>query len=163
MADASPILIAYDGSPQAQAALATAAKVFPGRAAIIATVWEPGLASVVPDPAGIGGPAAPVDLGAVAEVDDIMSKRAAGIAADGVQRAQAAGLQPTPVSTEDDSNVAETIAAIADEHAADVVVVGSRGLSGIKARLLGSTSESILHHCGRPVLVVREPPGERSS
>jgi nucleotide-binding universal stress UspA family protein len=152
---AAPILVAYDGSPEAQAALARAAELFPGRGAVVATVWEPGLASAVPDPGGIGGPAAPVDLDAVAEVDDLLAKRAAGIAAEGVERARQAGLQAEPVSTEDESNVAETIARIADEHEVAVVVVGSRGLSGLKARLLGSTSESILHHCRRPVLVVR--------
>jgi nucleotide-binding universal stress UspA family protein len=151
----APILVAYDGSPEARSALARAAELFPGRGAVVATVWEPGLASAVPDPGGIGGPAAPVDLDAVAEVDDLMAKRAAGIAAEGVERARQAGLQAEPVSTEDESNVAETIARIADEHEVAVVVVGSRGLSGLKARLLGSTSESILHHCRRPVLVVR--------
>jgi len=152
---AAPILVAYDGSPEAQAALARAAELFPGRGAVVATVWEPGLASAVPDPGGIGGPATPVDLGAVAEVDDLMAKRAAGIAAEGAERARQAGLQAEPVSTEDEGNVAEAIARIADEHNVAVVVVGSRGLSGLKARLLGSTSESILHHCERPVLVVR--------
>jgi nucleotide-binding universal stress UspA family protein len=158
MAQPSPILVAYDGSPEARAALARAAALFPGRPAVIATVWEPGLASVVPDPAGIGGPAAPVDLGQVAEVDEIMSKRAASIAAEGVARAAEAGVRATPVASEDEGNVAETITAIADDHDVDVVVVGSRGHSGLKARLLGSTSESILHHCRRPVLVVRDSP-----
>jgi nucleotide-binding universal stress UspA family protein len=118
-------------------------------------VWEPGLAQVVPDPAGIGAPAAPVDLEQVAEVEALMSNRAAAIAGEGAARAREAGLQPTPVAIEDEGNVAETITAIADDHDAEVVIVGSRGHSGLKARLLGSTSESILHHCTRPVLVVR--------
>jgi len=157
MAESAPILVAYDGSPEARAALARAAKLFPGRPVVIATVWEPGLASVVPDPAGIGGPATPVDVGEVAEIDQIMSKRAASIAAEGVARAAEVGLEATPVASEDEGNVAETISAIADDHEVDVVVVGSRGVSGLKARLLGSTTESILHHCRRPVLVVREP------
>jgi nucleotide-binding universal stress UspA family protein len=155
MAAVTPILVAYDGSPEAKVALARAAALFPDRPAVVATVWEPGLASVLPDPGGIGGPAAPVDLGAVAEVDELMAKRAAGVAAEGAERARRAGLQAEPVSTEDESNVAETIARMADEHDAAVVIVGSRGLSGLKARLLGSTSESILHHCRRPVLIVR--------
>ena len=156
MSAAAPILVAYDGSPEAKTALARAAALLPGRAAVVATVWEPGLASVLPDPGGIGGPAAPVDLGAVAEVDELMAKRAAGVAAEGAERARRAGLQAEPVSTEDEGNVAEMIARMADEHEAAVVVVGSRGLSGLKARLLGSTSESILHHCRRPVLIVRD-------
>jgi nucleotide-binding universal stress UspA family protein len=156
MPEASPILVAYDGSPQARAALTRAAALFPGRPVVIATVWEPGLASVVPDPAGIGGPAAPVDIGEVAEVDEIMSQRATTIAAEGVARAVEVGLTATPVAIEDEGNVAETITAIADEHDVAVVVVGSRGHSGLKARLLGSTSESVLHRCRRPVLVVRD-------
>jgi nucleotide-binding universal stress UspA family protein len=156
MPDTTPILVAYDGSPPAQAALARAAELFPGRAVVLVTVWEPGLAAVVPDPGGIGGPATPVDLNEVAEVDNLMSKRAGGIAAEGAERASAAGLQPDPVAVEDAGNVAETITAIADDRDVAVVVVGSRGHSGLKARLLGSTSESILHHCRKPVLVVRE-------
>jgi nucleotide-binding universal stress UspA family protein len=155
MAAAGPILVAYDGSAESRVALARAAELFPGRAAVIATVWEPGLAAVVPDPSGIGVPAAPVDLAAAAEVDEILSKRAAGIAAEGADLAREAGLQAAAVSTEDESKVGEVIAELAEQHDAAVVVAGSRGLSGIKARLLGSTSESILHHCRRPVLVVR--------
>ena len=155
MANDGPLLIAYDGSPPARAALARAAALFPGRAAVIVTVWEPGLAGVVPDPGGIGGPATPIDLTVVKEVDDAMAGHAESVAADGVERARAAGLPAEAVSTQDDSNVAETIAEIAEQRDAVVVVVGSRGLSGLKARLLGSTSESILHHCRRPVLVVR--------
>ena len=97
MAAVTPILVAYDGSPEAKAALARAAALFPGRPAVVATVWEPGLASVLPDPGGIGGPAAPVDLGAVAEVDELMAKRAAGVAAEGAERARRAGSRAEPV------------------------------------------------------------------
>src|SRR5689334_18650696 len=107
MAEPAPILVAYDGSPPAKAALAPAAALFPGRAAVIATVWEPGLASVVPDPAGIGGPAAPIDVGAEAEVDEIMANRASSLAAEGADAARDAGLKPSPVATEDEGNVAE--------------------------------------------------------
>jgi nucleotide-binding universal stress UspA family protein len=155
VAGAGPILVAYDGSTESRAALSRAAELFPGWAAVVATVWEPGLATIVPDPSGIGGPAAPVDIAAAAEVDQLMSKRAAGIAAEGAELARKAGLQAEPVSTEDESKVGEVIAELAEKHDAAVVVAGSRGLSGLKARLLGSTSESILHHCRRPVLVVR--------
>ena len=155
MPEGSPILVAYDGSPEARSALERAAALFPGRPVIVATVWEPGLAQVVPDPGGIGAPATPVDLEQVAEAEALMSNRAAAIAAEGAARAGEAGLKPTPVAIEDEGNVAETITAIADDHDAEVVVVGSRGHSGLKARLLGTTSESILHHCSRPVLVVR--------
>lgn len=38
-----------------------------------------------------------------------------------------------------------------------VVVVGSRGRSGIKSALLGSVSNAVINHAERPALVVREP------
>ncbi|HKU11815.1 universal stress protein [Sinomonas sp.] len=40
---------------------------------------------------------------------------------------------------------------------ADVVVVGSRGLSGLAGLLLGSVSAHLVHHCPCPVVVIRHP------
>jgi nucleotide-binding universal stress UspA family protein len=45
---------------------------------------------------------------------------------------------------------------VASEHA-DLVVVGSRGVTGIRA--LGSVSERVGHEARSSVLVVREPAG----
>jgi nucleotide-binding universal stress UspA family protein len=36
----------------------------------------------------------------------------------------------------------------------DVVVVGCRGLSGIKSFLMGSVSSKVVHHCNKPLMVV---------
>jgi nucleotide-binding universal stress UspA family protein len=38
---------------------------------------------------------------------------------------------------------------------ADLIVIGSRGLSGMKRLLMGSVSESVVRHAHCPVLVVR--------
>ncbi|MEY2958831.1 MAG: hypothetical protein RLZZ01_1399 [Actinomycetota bacterium] len=46
------------------------------------------------------------------------------------------------------------IVAEADEHDADLVVVGHRG-SGRMSLMLGSTANYVLHHTARPVVVVR--------
>ena len=50
---------------------------------------------------------------------------------------------------------ANTIVRIASEEGVDLIVLGSRGLSGIEAFLLGSVSERVAHlaHCS--VLIVR--------
>jgi nucleotide-binding universal stress UspA family protein len=51
----------------------------------------------------------------------------------------------------------EALAEIADEEAAEFLVVGARGHSGIAATLLGSVSQRLAVTAGRPVLIV--PPG----
>jgi nucleotide-binding universal stress UspA family protein len=43
----------------------------------------------------------------------------------------------------------------ADEHGADLVVVGARGHSVAHRLLLGSVSTRLVHHARRPVLVIR--------
>jgi nucleotide-binding universal stress UspA family protein len=45
------------------------------------------------------------------------------------------------------------IAAAAEEHA-DLIVVGSRGLTGLRGVLVGSTSSKVLRHSDRPVAVI---------
>jgi nucleotide-binding universal stress UspA family protein len=49
------------------------------------------------------------------------------------------------------------IAAIADRVDACAIVVGSRGLGGVRSRLFGSTSRDVLQRTDRPVLVVKAP------
>jgi len=51
---------------------------------------------------------------------------------------------------------ATTIATRADERGADLLVVGRRGRSGIRARLLGSVTERVLRRSPAPVLTVPE-------
>lgn len=48
------------------------------------------------------------------------------------------------------------ILALADELGADMVVVGSRGLGGLRRALMGSVSTSVVRHAHCPVLVIRE-------
>ena len=51
---------------------------------------------------------------------------------------------------------APEIVALADEIGAGLIVMGSRGQGGISRALLGSVSESVVKHAHCPVLVVRE-------
>lgn len=54
----------------------------------------------------------------------------------------------------DPSDVWSAIVRIAEEQDAALIVVASRGHSGLRATLLGSVSDGVVHHATRPVLVV---------
>ena len=53
----------------------------------------------------------------------------------------------------------ERIVARADDWDADLVVIGSRGLTGMRRTLLGSVAEKVVRTAGRRVLVAREGGG----
>ena len=48
------------------------------------------------------------------------------------------------------------VVSLAEEIGAGLVVLGSRGHSGIRRALMGSVSDSVVRHSHCPVLVVRE-------
>ena len=47
------------------------------------------------------------------------------------------------------------IVALAEELQADLIVMGCRGLGGVRRALMGSVSDSVVRHAHCPVLVVR--------
>jgi nucleotide-binding universal stress UspA family protein len=55
-------------------------------------------------------------------------------------------------------NVAETILQTAAEEQCDLIVLGSRGLSGFKRLMLGSISNAVAAKAQCPVLVIKQPP-----
>lgn len=153
----APVLIGYDGSEVARAAVRRAAELFAGRPAVLATVWEPGLAAVpvgLPDTMGVGS--LPPDLATVQAVDRAEREHASTVAGDGAEFARSLGLVAEPQAVPDEADVAETLLGIARERGAAVIVVGSHGISGLRPRLLGSVSRKVVEHCDRPVLVIRD-------
>ena len=44
---------------------------------------------------------------------------------------------------------------LADQLGAGLIVMGSRGLGGIRRALMGSVSDSVVRHAHCPVMVVR--------
>ena len=49
----------------------------------------------------------------------------------------------------------QEIVTLAEEIGADLIVLGSRGLGGVRRALMGSVSDSVVRHAHCPVLVVR--------
>jgi nucleotide-binding universal stress UspA family protein len=155
--EAVPVLIAYDGSEVSRAAVRHAAEFFAGRPAVLATVWEPGLAAVplgMPDSMGVG--TLPPDSATIEAVDRAQREHAAAVAGDGAELARSLGLAAEAHAVPDELDVADTLIAIARERGAAVVVVGSHGITGLRSRLLGSVSRKLIEHCDRPVLVIRD-------
>ena len=55
---------------------------------------------------------------------------------------------------ESSKHTGEAICAIASSEHADAIIIGCRGLSAMKRAMLGSVSEYVVRHAGRPVMVV---------
>jgi nucleotide-binding universal stress UspA family protein len=149
------ILICYDGSADAQAAVDRAGLQMAGSDATVLVIWETIVETMIRHGSvGMGMIGFSGDDGAG---DAAIEQAAVDTAADGVQRAAAAGLaaQPRVVNREDD--IAAVILAEAAALDAGVIVVGTRGLGGVMSLMLGSVSHAVLHHTDRAVLVVPSP------
>ncbi|MBN3525019.1 universal stress protein [Paenibacillus apiarius] len=62
------------------------------------------------------------------------------------ERAEVALLQGPP---------GQSIVAEAEDHKCDLIIIGSRGLSGLKEFVLGSVSHHVVQHAKVPVLVMK--------
>jgi len=150
-----PILLAYDGSPASGHAMRVVARLLGPRRAIVATVWEEGLAvSTIMPSTEFGMSPGPLDVETALEVDEAVHAHAERVAAEGAELARSLGFDAEPIAVADEVNVAETLVHLATQRGADVLVLGSRGLTGLRSRLLGSTSHAVLRHAHLPVLVV---------
>jgi nucleotide-binding universal stress UspA family protein len=133
------LLVGYDGSDSAKHALAFARELSEQTGAKIT------LMTVIP-------PSLPVDP--LAEVSQLpvepntdryfrqLDEAAAGIPAGRVEKRIERG------------HVAEVLCEQGHRLQADLIVVGARGLSAGGRWLLGSVSDRVVHHAGRPVTVV---------
>lgn len=149
------ILIGYDGSSDAQAAIRHAAESLAGQDATVLTVWEPFMSVMARSGAGLGyGGALPVRI---EEIDQESKQSARTRAGEGAERARRAGLDAQARVESRSVTVADAILAVADEINATSIVIGTRGLTGFRSLLLGSVSHAVLQHANRPVTVVPSP------
>ena len=81
-------------------------------------------------------------------------QKAAGIVAEAVQRL---GLNPSEVNTIiRQGDTKQTVLKVADELEADLILMGSRGLSRLQSILSNSASQYIFQLSTRPMLLVRD-------
>jgi nucleotide-binding universal stress UspA family protein len=143
----SPILIAYDGSDYAKAAIKQAAdQLGNGRRAIVMTVWQPYGAT------GFVGAPLTTPVGLEEDVD----REARRVADEGAELARGAGFEQVESLTAPGDPVWQQIVEAADEHDVGIVVMGSHGRTGIPRVLMGSVAGTVASHTERPVLITHD-------
>jgi nucleotide-binding universal stress UspA family protein len=156
-----PVLIAYDGSRAARQAVSDTAGILGPRRTLVVTVWEAGLAYAAPAMPPDGMTMSPmIDPSVALSVDRDIHREADNISREGAALAKSLGLDAEPLAVADEGSIPDTILSVARSHNAAAIVVGSRGLSGLRARLEGSTSKGLLKHAHCPVIVVHESDDE---
>lgn len=141
-----PFVLCFDGSEAAEHAIRTAAAlVGRGRAARVLYAYKPTEASLGIAQAVTGGR---IDAPVSGEAD------AYDIVEAGVVVARDAGFEAEPLLVAADRPTAELIAATAEELDAPAIIMGQRGLSGLKSMVLGSVSRDVVNAYRGPVVLV---------
>jgi nucleotide-binding universal stress UspA family protein len=137
------ILVAVDGSPDADEALAQAVDLAASQRArltIFGAVVAPPASAYLGGGAGV---AATIAVDAEAEVSELLRR-----AAEQVPE----GVSVTTVQSSEPVRAALMHQVKTGEH--DIVVMGSRGRGAVRSALLGSVSHFLLDHSPVPVLIV---------
>lgn len=158
--DASPAdagataLFAFDGSPPAEHALRSAARLLTPRPAVAACVWQSAAYAV-----GVAMLAIPDEIArkGAAGIDEASRGEAEGHARHGAAVLAEAGWTADTAAPETARSVPGALILAAEDRDAAVIVTGTRGRSRVAATLLGSSAEAVLRHAGRPVLLVPPP------
>ena len=148
------IVICYDGSKDARAAIEKAAELFASQPATVLTVWQPFIEVAARSSLGFGMVPSIPDAG---ELDEASRQAATQAADDGVKLARELGLKAEPRVASQLTTTGRAILSEADDVGASAIVMGSRGLTGVKSMLLGSVSHEVIQRADRTVAVVPSP------
>jgi nucleotide-binding universal stress UspA family protein len=139
------VLICFDGSNDAERAIDAAAALLGPRHAVVLNVG--------PAMTFAEGVAATNSLVPGNAFEDLNRAESLRCAEAGAARARLAGLDAEARGTIA-STVWQGIVDVADELDAAIIVVGSRGLRGLRELAGGTVSHQVATHAGRPVLIV---------
>ena len=142
------VLVAFDGSDDSVRAVETACSIASkyGSALTVVHVYSPTL----PPYAGVAPMPVPELEGAMA----VSKVRAQSVLTRGLEVAQSRGAAVKGELIEASSTV-QAIVEYASSEKADLIVVGTRGMTGFKKLIVGSVSSGLVGHAECPVLVVR--------
>jgi len=138
------ILLAIDGSPDAERALSDAIDLAECANALL-TIFS---AVPSPPPFAYATPGA----AALSDLHEKAREETEAIVRDALQRVPDSVGVRTVVT---DDPVKPALIAQIDEGRHDLVVMGSRGRGAVRSALLGSVSHHVLHHAGVAVLIVQ--------
>ena len=150
------ILLATDGSREAQLAARTAADLCQKTNSELHVAYAFGIAPVGPPVYPEATELQSEEFEAESEGRQrISEQRAREVLETEVQKIRSWG---GTVAEEHliEGRVAPQIVALAEEIGAGLIVMGSRGMGGIRRALMGSVSDSVVRHAHCPVMVVRE-------
>ena len=151
------ILLATDGSREADLAATTAADLAKSTGSELHVIHVYGLAPLYPrypeavDPRG----AEPEDPVLEEEPAGLSEQRAREVLDAAVEKVRSAATTMVQAHLKA-GGVPHEIVALAEDIGAGLVVMGSRGHGGIRRALMGSVSDAVVRHAHCPVLVVRE-------
>jgi nucleotide-binding universal stress UspA family protein len=151
------VLLATDGSREAQLAASTAADL------ANATNSELHVLTVAP---GNPDPVYHVHEGGLRyetyeQALEAVREDAQKVLDEQVQKLEEAGVSVKEAYLRVGERRDQAIVHLAEELGAGLIVMGSRGLGGVRRALMGSVSASVVHHAHCPVMVVR-PENERA-
>ena len=87
-------------------------------------------------------------------LEDAKKSSAKGVLSKGLQLAAAKGVEAKGELIEA-SSVVEALVEFAANEKADLIVTGTRGMTGFKKLIMGSVSSGLVNHAHCPVLVAR--------
>jgi nucleotide-binding universal stress UspA family protein len=138
------IVVGTDGSERAARATEAAFSLAQLAGATVHIVHVMRLAAMAS--AGYGDPSAIVTANADARANgDLICARAL---ADAERQGVAAQVHNV------DGDPADMLSKVAESVQADLVVIGNRGMTGVKRLVLGSVPNKVSHHCPCSVLIV---------